>query len=182
MTGITVFIGSGLDELCWIRRSVRIMTVRTGQLSLSKRHMGRTHELRFTLEVALAADFCLRALVKERGLVADLGKLIPVGSLLHDGVAVNATHASPRMRARLPMGLHTALMTSETRLVLTLTDSPASFRNVIRPPTPLPPPALTWLLPGPWQFSQARFSVSLRGLWRKIFPITVVENFSKDGA
>ena len=118
MTGVTVFIDSGLDKLCWIRRSVRIMTVRTGQLSLSKRHMGRTHELRFTLEVALAADFCLRALVKERGPVADLGKLIPVGSLFHDGVAVNATHASPRMRARLPMGLHTALMTSEAGLVL----------------------------------------------------------------
>jgi hypothetical protein len=49
VTGVTVFIDSRLNELRWIRRSVRIMTVRTGDLSFSKRHMGGAHELRFSL-------------------------------------------------------------------------------------------------------------------------------------
>jgi hypothetical protein len=68
--------------------------------------------------MTLAADFRLRALAKERGPVTNLGELISVGGFLHDGVAVNATHAAPRMRARFPIGLHTALMTSEAGLVL----------------------------------------------------------------
>ena len=68
--------------------------------------------------MTLTADFRLRALVKERGLVANLGELISVGGFLHDGVAVYATHAAPRMRARFPIGLYTALMTSEAGLVL----------------------------------------------------------------
>jgi hypothetical protein len=49
MTCVAVFIDARLHELRWIRRSVRIMTVGTGHLSFSKRHMGRAHELHFAL-------------------------------------------------------------------------------------------------------------------------------------
>jgi hypothetical protein len=118
VAGVTVFIDARLHQLRWIRRSVRIMTIRTGDLSFSKRHMRRAHELRFTLEMALAADFSLRALAKKRRAVVDLGKLISVGGFLHDGMAVNATHAPSRVGARFPVGLHAALMTSEAGLVL----------------------------------------------------------------
>ena len=118
VTGVTVLIDTWLNELRLIRRSVRIVTVRTGELSFSKRHMGGAHELRFPLEMALAADLRLRALAKKRRAVVDLGELISVGGLFHDGVAVNATHAPPRVRARFPIGLHAALMTSEAGLVL----------------------------------------------------------------
>jgi hypothetical protein len=127
VTGVTVFINSRLNELRWIRRSVRIMTVRTGELSFAKRHMGGAHELRFTLEMALAADFRLRALVKERGPVANLGKLISVGGFLHDGVATNATHATSRMWARFPVGLNAALMTGQTGFILSLHRLPTVF-------------------------------------------------------
>ena len=68
--------------------------------------------------MTLAADFGLRTLAKERGPVANLGKLISVRRFLHDGVAIYATHASPRMGARFPIRLHTALMTAEAGLVL----------------------------------------------------------------
>ena len=49
VTGVTVFIDTRLHQLRWMRRSVRIMTVGTGDLSFSKRHMGGAHELRFSL-------------------------------------------------------------------------------------------------------------------------------------
>jgi hypothetical protein len=39
VTGVTVLIDTWLQELRWIRRAVRIMTVGTGDLSFSKRHM-----------------------------------------------------------------------------------------------------------------------------------------------
>ena len=50
------------------------------------------------------------------------------------------------------------------------------FAKVIMPPLPLPPPASTWSLPGPWQFSQAMASCALRGCLRKRRPILVWEN------
>jgi hypothetical protein len=49
VTSVTVFIDSSLMELRWIRRSVRIMTVGTGHLPFSQRHMRRAQELRFPL-------------------------------------------------------------------------------------------------------------------------------------
>ena len=48
--------------------------------------------------------------------------------------------------------------------------------KVIMPPLPLPPPASTWSLPGPWQLSQALASFALRGCLRKRRPILVWEN------
>src|SRR6185503_11629017 len=39
MTGVAVFIDSALNELRWIRRAMRIMTVGAGHLSFSERHM-----------------------------------------------------------------------------------------------------------------------------------------------
>src|SRR5512143_571939 len=50
------------------------------------------------------------------------------------------------------------------------------FANVISPPLPLPPPASTWSLPGPWQLSQALASRGLRACFRKRRPILVWEN------
>src|SRR5262245_51302893 len=52
--------------------------------------------------------------------------------------------------------------------------------KVIKPPTPLPPPAATWALPGPWQVSHAFFSLASRGCLRKRRPILVWANFSYD--
>ena len=68
--------------------------------------------------MALAADFRLGALVKERGPVVNLGELISVGGFLHDGMAGNAPHSPSRVRASFPIGLYAALMTSEAGLVL----------------------------------------------------------------
>ena len=120
MTGVTVFIDGSLDKLRGIRRAVRIMTVRTSNLAFSKRHMGGTHELCLPLQMTLPTDFRLCALVKERGFVANLGKLISVSGLLHHGVASNAPHAAPRMRARFPVGLNATLVTAQTGFVLPL--------------------------------------------------------------
>jgi hypothetical protein len=118
VTGVTVFIDTGLHELRRMRRPVWIMTVATGDLSFSQRHMGRAHELRFALEMALTTDFRLRPLAKKRGSLSNLGKLISVGGFLHQGVAIYAGYSSRGMRARFPVGLYAALMTTEAGLVL----------------------------------------------------------------
>lgn len=120
VTCVAVFIDTRLHQLCWIRRSVRIMTVGTGHFSFSKRHMGRAHELRFALEMALAADFSLCPLAKKRRALVDLGELVTVSGFFHERVAINATHATPRVRARFPVGLNSALMTAKTGFILPL--------------------------------------------------------------
>ena len=68
--------------------------------------------------MALATDFGLSALVEKGSLIADLGELVPVGGFLHQGVAIDASDATARMRACLPIGLNTALMTAKTRFIL----------------------------------------------------------------
>jgi hypothetical protein len=91
VAGVTVFIDAGLLELRRIGGAVRIMAVRTGYLALSHRHMRRAHELGFSLQVALAANFGLRPLVKERRLLANLDELILVGRFLHQRMAGDAS-------------------------------------------------------------------------------------------
>jgi hypothetical protein len=53
--------------------------------------MRRAHELGFSLQVALAANFGLRPLVKERRLLANLDELIFVGRLFHQRMASNTS-------------------------------------------------------------------------------------------
>ena len=149
VAGITVVVYGGLFELGGIGRAVRVVAVRTGQFPLANRHMRRAHELRFPLQVTLPAHFRLGSFVKERRLVTDLGQLEAVAGLFHQRVAVDASYAPACMRTGFPIGLYAALMATETGFVLDFRRLPGSFRNVIIPPTPLPPPAATWLLPGP---------------------------------
>jgi hypothetical protein len=118
VAGITVLINTGLFELCRIWRSVRIVTARADELSLSKRHMGRTHELGLSLQVTLVTNFYFRPPVKKWRLFTDLCELIPIGRFLHDGMAINATHAPAGMGARIPVRLDTSLMALETGFVL----------------------------------------------------------------
>ena len=110
MARVTVLVEARLFELRRIRRPVGIVAARASQLSFPHRHMGRPHQLRLSLQMALAADFRLRLGIGERSVVVDLGQLITVGGLLHQGVTVNATHAATRMRAGFPIGLHAALV------------------------------------------------------------------------
>ena len=118
MTGVTVFVDACLLEHSRIRRSVRVVTVRAGNLSFPLRHMGRAHELRLSLQVALVADFRLGLPVEENGLVADLGKLTLVARLFHYSMAVDASDSAARVRASLPIGLDSSLMALETAIVL----------------------------------------------------------------
>ena len=66
--------------------------------------MRGAHELRFSLEMALAANFDLRPLVKERSFVIDLGKLEPVARFLHDGMTVGATAVEEEPGIATPRG------------------------------------------------------------------------------
>ena len=99
---------------------MRIVAIGANEFPLSERHMGGAHELRFALEMALTANFRLRALVKKRRVVVDLGKLITVGGFFHQRVTADAGHAAARVRTRLPIGLNSPLMAGETRRVLYL--------------------------------------------------------------
>jgi len=117
---ITGFINACLYELRRIGSSVRVVAVRTGHLSFPERHVRGAHELALSLQVALGTHLYLRSLVKEGGLVADLGKLKAVGGLLHDRVAVGANNSTSGMRACFPVGLNSLLMALEAGVVLHL--------------------------------------------------------------
>lgn len=120
MTCVTIFIDAGLFELGRIRSPVGIVAVGACHLSFPKRHVRRAHELGFSLKMALTTDFGLSALVEKGSLIANLGKLVPIGGFLHQSVAIDASDATARMRTCIPIGLNTALMTAKTRLVLPL--------------------------------------------------------------
>jgi hypothetical protein len=90
MAGVTVFIDAGLLELGRIGRPMRIMAVRTDELSFSERHMGRAIELRVSLQVTLAANFYLCPPVKEGRLLTHLRELL-VARLLHQSMAGDAS-------------------------------------------------------------------------------------------
>ena len=120
MAGITVLVYAGLLELSRIGRAMRVMTVRTGHLSFPQRHMRRAHELRLSLQMTLTADLGLPPLVEERSLFSDLGELVTVSGSFHESVTVDAGETAARMRARLPVGLHAALVTTQACRVLGL--------------------------------------------------------------
>src|SRR4030095_12599217 len=68
--------------------------------------------------MALTAYFRLRSFVKERRPIIDLGELVPVGSFLHQSVAIDTRQTAACMRACLPIGLTTALMTAKASFIL----------------------------------------------------------------
>jgi len=133
MAGITVLIDARLLELRRIWRAVRIVAIRTGNLSFLHGHVGRAHQLRFSLQMALPAYFRLRSFVEERRFVADFGKLIAVTGLFHYRVAVDAGDAAARVRARFPVGLRAALVALETRLVLNFGGLSGIFAEIDKP-------------------------------------------------
>jgi len=49
MTGVAVLVDTDLLELRRVRRSVGVMAIRTCNLSFPQRHVGRPHQLRFSL-------------------------------------------------------------------------------------------------------------------------------------
>ena len=80
--------------------------------------MGRTLELRLSLQMALVANFGLGALIGKNGLISDLRKLILVARLFHYRMAVDASDSAAGLGACLPVGLHSFLMALETAIVL----------------------------------------------------------------
>ena len=90
VTGVTVFVDTGLLELGRIGGAVRIMAIRADELSFSERHMGRAIELRVSLQVTLAANFYLCPPVKEGRLLTHFGELL-VARLLHQSMAGDAS-------------------------------------------------------------------------------------------
>lgn len=115
---VTGFINACLYELRRIRSSVRVMAVGAGHFPFPNRHVGRAHELGFSLQMALAANLSLRSLIKKRSLIADLRQLESVGGFLHDRVAVGANNSTSGMRACFPVGLNSFLMALEASFVL----------------------------------------------------------------
>ena len=117
---VTGFIDAWLYELRRIRRAVRVVAVRTGHLSFPERHVRGAHELALSLQVALGTHLYLRSLVKEGRFVADLGKLEPVGGLLHYSMAVHTRDSASGVGACLPIGLDSSLVASKARVILNL--------------------------------------------------------------
>ena len=118
VAGVAVLVHARLLEHDRVGGAVRIVAVATGDLSLPQRHVRGALERGFSLQVALAANLGLSALVKKGRLVIDLGKLEAVGGLLHDRMTADATDSTAGMRTRLPIGLHALLVALEAAFVL----------------------------------------------------------------
>jgi hypothetical protein len=110
MAQITGLIDAILLELRWIRSAMRIVTIAADDLSFSHGHMRRTHQLCFSLQVALPAYLNFRSSGKERGDLGKFRQLLAAG-LFHDGVTVNTRKAATLVRTGVPVGLNAALMT-----------------------------------------------------------------------
>lgn len=120
MTGVAVLVDTRLFELRRIRRSVRIMAVRTCQRAFSYRHVGRALQLGLSLQVTLAAHFRLSPFVKKNCSVAHFRQLVTIRSLFHERMAVDTRHAATRVRARFPICLHSTLMAAQAYFVFYL--------------------------------------------------------------
>ena len=68
--------------------------------------------------MTLTANFYFCPPVKKWRLLANLCELIPIGRFLHHGMAIDTANAAARVRARVPVSLDAALVTTETRFVL----------------------------------------------------------------
>ena len=105
---------------------MRVVTIRADDLSFSHRHVRRTHQLRFALEMTLTAHFYFRSFGGEKSLVGSLRQLLATG-LLHDRVTVDAGDSPAGMRARLPVSLYAPLMTAQTSFILNFSRLPRIF-------------------------------------------------------
>lgn len=117
MAGVTILIDAVLPELRRVGASMRIVAVGTNHFAFSEGHMRRAQQLCFALEMALAADFNLRAVDAKGSYIGHLRELLATG-FFHQGVAVDAGQTAAGMRARLPVSLNAALVAGETGLVL----------------------------------------------------------------
>jgi len=133
MAGVAVFVDARLFQLRRVGTAVRIVAVATADLSFSHRHVRRAHELRFSLQMTLAAYFDIGALVEKRSLVVELCELMPVAGFLHHGMAVDARQAAPRVGACFPIGLNPLLVALETRLVLNFGGLSGIFAKIDKP-------------------------------------------------
>ena len=149
VAGVAVLIQTRLLEHDRVGGAVRIVAVATGDLSLPQRHVRGALERGFSLQVALAANLGLSALVKKGRLVIDLGKLEAVGGLLHDRMTADATDSTSGMRTRLPICLHPALMALEAAFVLDASRLSRTFAEADQSPDALPPSFSHVLAPRP---------------------------------
>lgn len=117
VAGVAIFINARLPELRRVRTAVRIVAIGADDLALSQRHMGGAHDLRLTLQMALTANFDLRASYAEWRYLGQFRELLAAG-LLHQRVTVDASQTAARVRARLPVSLNAALVATETGLIL----------------------------------------------------------------
>lgn len=91
MAGIAVLIDAVLFELRRVWRSMGVVAVRAGHFAFAQGHMGRTHQLRLSLWVTLAAQIYLSPFVEERRPVVNLCELIAVGRLLHNRMTIDTS-------------------------------------------------------------------------------------------
>lgn len=123
MAGIAVVIdGVALEELVG-DRTVGVMTACAGHLSLPQRHVRGTHELCPALEVALPAGLDL----------GGLGKLTPLGDILHYPMAVGASEIPQLMGAAPPVEAGGLLMALKANRIALLDRSGVLFRKGDQP-------------------------------------------------
>jgi len=173
MAGVTVFVNAVLLELRWVGASMRVMAVAAGNLPFPQRHVGRTQELGLSLQVTLAADFRFCPLEEKRRLFAHLGELKSIRRLFHDRVAINTGEATAGMGTCFPVGLHAALMTRQTGLVLNLWRLPRIFAERDQPADPSPTAGASVVT--------ARSMTALAGFFLRLIAWVVKKNLSHDG-
>lgn len=109
MASVAVLIDAVLFEHGGVGAAMGVVTVRADNFTFPHGHVRRTHELGFSLQMTLAADFNLRSLDKERRHIGELGQLLSA-RLFHNRVAIDTRHAATLVRAGVPVGLNAALM------------------------------------------------------------------------
>jgi hypothetical protein len=133
MALVASLVHACLYELRGIGRAVRVVAIGAAYFSFSHRHMRRTHELGFSLQVALAAHLNRGPFVEKRSFVIQLRQLVPVGRFLHHGVTIDAGEAPTGMGAGFPVGLYSLLVALETRLVLNFGGLSGIFAEIDKP-------------------------------------------------
>lgn len=117
VAGVAVFIDARLSELRRVRTAVRIVAIGADDFPLSQGHMRGAHDLGLALQMALPANFDLRAIDAEWRYLGQFRELLAAG-FLHQRVTVDASQTAVRVGARLPVRLDAALVAAETGLVL----------------------------------------------------------------
>jgi len=192
VTGVAVFIHACLFQLGRIWTPVRIMAISTGELPFPQRHVRGAHQLSFSLQMTLTTNFGLGALGEKRRVLPDFRKLIAIGGFLHDRVAIDTANAAARVRARIPVSLDAALVTTETRFVLSRhgfagvfakRDQPADSAPAARGDVVTPRTVATFTSPF-FRFvtrvEKKNFAHLCLGKFLKLFGVTSLANFVAD--